>query len=543
MTKKDRETERAFGAKNFKAQSFDESLNAHTYSVRSSKTQLWWPAWSSICVVILVIVAVCGAYRVWGTGSAASRGEVAIGLQLAPTNLDIRNTSGTSIDQLLVGNVYETLLTRDSNNGVNPGIAQSWDVSNDRLTYTFHIASGRTFSNDDVLDAQDVVWSISTMMSEELQGADGLENFDSITAPDAHTVVLKLTKPFSALLWNLTGRTGVVLDRDAKYDAKTEAIGSGPYVLAQYEPGVSAKLVADPNYNGTHAPHTKTVNVKYYAEPQAGLNALTSGDVDVLAPIDSNLTSAIKDNSRFSYQAGEGTDKYVLAFNNKTGVLTDKRIRQAIRYAIDNEAIIASRGGTDVALGGPIPSLDPGYEDLTALYPTDVGKAKKLMAEAGYGEGGKNTRTLKLRLTYANTYPAEIGQQLRSQLAKIGIDLTVNRTEFATWLSSVYTNRNYDISLVDHNESHDFQKWADPEYYFGYDNARVKKLYRDAMAASTDNERDDLLSKAARIVSEDAAADWIFNFRVVTAWDKKISGFPINMNQTFMPLWEMSVNA
>ncbi len=517
--------------------SLDAELNAHRIENAAHKRSIWWGSIASITAVFVVLASIAIGYNVIGGNDSSVNSTVAIGLQLAPTNLDIRNTSGTALDQLLIGNVYEALLTRNSDNTVSAGIARSWDVSDDRLTYTFHINDRITFSNGDTLDANDVAWSISTMMSEGLQGSNLLENYESVRATDAHTVVLKLTQPYSQLLWNLSGRAGIVLDKDARYDAKTSAIGSGPYVISSYNPSVSATLTARDNYWGDHKAHTKTIVVNYYADPQAGYNALTSGTVQVLAPISSTLAEGIAGDTRFTMKAGDDTDKYVLAFNNAQGPLTDKRIRQAIRYAIDNEALIASRGGTDTPLGGPIPSLDPGYEDLTSLYPTDIAKARTLMEEAGYG----TNNPLNLTLTYANTYPTEIGQQLRSQLEKIGIHLIVNRVEFATWLSTVYRDHNYDISLVDHNESHDFYQWANPDYYYGYNNATVQKLYKQAMQASTDEERDSLLAQAARIVSEDAAADWLFNYRVITAWDNRVEGFPVNLNQTWMPLWEVTI--
>ena len=124
--------------------------------------------------------------------------------------------------------------------------------------------------------------------------------------------------------------------------------------------------------------------VKYLADDNAAVNALKSGDVQVLAPITENLAEPFKsDSAKYTVKAGNGTDKFVLGFNNASGSkLADKRIRQAIRYAINHKELIASRGGADKALGGPIPSLDPGYEDLTNLYPYDQNKAKSLMAEA-----------------------------------------------------------------------------------------------------------------------------------------------------------------
>ena len=107
-----------------------------------------------------------------------------------------------------------------------------------------------------------------------------------------------------------------------------------------------------------------------------------------------------------------------------------------------------------------------------------------------------------------------MGDQLTSQLAEAGIELTVNRVEFSTWLSDVYTNHDYDLSLVDHNESHDFASWANPDYYFGYSNATVQQLYQQAMASTDESEAEKLLAQAAKQVSQDAAADWLFNFRV-----------------------------
>ena len=216
----------------------------------------------------------------------------------------------------------------------------------------------------------------------------------------------------------------------------------------------------------------------------------------------------------------------------------DKRVRQAIRYAIDHKQIIASRGGTDALLGGPIPSLDPGYEDLTNLYPHNVKRAKSLMKEAGFSE----ENPLHLSLTYPNIYGTQLGEQLRSQLKQIGIDLKVNVVEFTTWLHDVYTNKNYDLSMVDHNESHDFGQWADPKYYYGYNNKQVQDLYAKAMLCANPKESNKLLAKAARIISQDAPADWLLNYKVVTAKVKNLDGMPFDINQVLLPLYDLRLS-
>ena len=273
-----------------------------------------------------------------------------------------------------------------------------------------------------------------------------VESLEKAEAVDSDTVKLTLSTPDSNLLWYLTGRPGLVFDKDAEYNAKTEAVGSGPYTVESFDSASKMALKANPKYWGSaHKAATENVIIKFLTDDNAAVNALKSGEVDVLSPVNATLAKSL-DTNTYQVSAADGSDKYVLAFNCANSKLADKRVRQAIRYGINHEEIIASRGNVDYALGGPIPSVDPVYEDLTDLYPYDVNKAKELMAEAGYS----TDNPLKLTLTYANTYGTELGDQLRSQLAKIGIDLNINYVEFSTWLQDVHANGDYELSLVDH---------------------------------------------------------------------------------------------
>ncbi|WEV68865.1 ABC transporter substrate-binding protein [Bifidobacterium sp. ESL0775] len=533
------------------AGSTDETLNAHVKGGNAGngfggnggktgkgKKKGWiWAIIAAVVVVALiaVFVVVRGNQKVdTGMAEMHKADSVTVGLKLAPTNLDIRNQSGSSLDQVLVGNVYEGLVARDSNNKVVPGLAKSWEKSADGLSYTFHLNRGMNFSNGDKLNANDVAWSINELVSKHYHDSESLMNFKSVTATDADTVKLDLTAPYANLLWVLACRPGLVFDKNANYDMKTQAVGSGPYTVAKFVPNDSITLKANPKYWGEHKAVTPTIVLRYFGDDNAAVNALKSGDVQVLAPVTENLAEPfVKDKDHYRVEAGDDTDKYVLAMNSKGAKTADVRVRQAIRYAIDHKQLIASRGGADKPLGGPIPSLDPGYEDLTRLYPHNVDKAKALMKEAGYTPD----HPLELRLTYANTYGTELGDQLRSQLKLIGIDLKVNVVEFSTWLQDVLKNKDYDLSLVDHNESHDFSQWTQDSYYYNYSNQKVKDYYNQAMAASSDSQRDALLAKAARVVSEDAPADWLFNYRITTAMRRGVSGFPLNLNQTLLPLY------
>lgn len=519
--------------------STDATLNARAKSPKSKGPNKWIIAIIAVIAVVAIIVGVIVFRNNSASSDTAENGTsntVTIGLKLAPVSLDIRHQSGSAIEQVLIGNVYEALLSRDSDNKVQPGLAKSWDISKDGKTYTFHLNNNMCFSNGDKLDADDVAWSINQLKEKQYYNANQVESLDKAEAVDADTVRLTLDAPDSNLLWYLTGRPGLVFDKNATYNAKTEAVGSGPYTVESFDPASKMVLKANPKYWGSaHKPATEHVVLKFITDDNAAVNALKGGDVDVLSPVNATLAKSL-DTNTYRVSAADGSDKFVLAFNCTNAKLKDKRVRQAIRYGINHKEIIASRGNVDYALGGPIPSVDPGYEDLTGLYPYNVDKAKELMKEAGY----TTDKPLRLTLTYANTYGTELGDQLKSQLAKIGIDLKINYVEFSTWLQDVHANGNYELSLVDHAESHDFYKWTTPEYYYHYDNRNVQALYAKALAATDEKESDEYLKQAAKTVSEDAPADWLFGYRVTVAYNKGIKGFPDKLSQTVLPLWQIS---
>lgn len=519
--------------------STDATLNARAKSPKSKGPNKWIIAIIAVIAVVAIIVGVIVFRNNSASSDTAENGTsntVTIGLKLAPVSLDIRHQSGSAIEQVLIGNVYEGLLSRDSDNKVQPGLAKSWDISNDGTTYTFHLNENMNFSNGDKLDADDVAWSINQLKEKQYYNANQVESLDKAEAVDADTVRLTLDAPDSNLLWYLTGRPGLVFDKNATYNAKTEAVGSGPYTVESFDPASKMVLKANPKYWGSaHKPATEHVVLKFITDDNAAVNALKGGDVDVLSPVNATLAKSL-DTNTYRVSAADGSDKFVLAFNCTNDKLEDKRVRQAIRYGINHKEIIASRGNVDYALGGPIPSVDPGYEDLAGLYPYNVSKARQLMKDAGYS----TDNPLRLTLTYANTYGSELGDQLKSQLAKIGIDLKINYVEFSTWLQDVHANGNYELSLVDHAESHDFYKWTTPDYYYHYDGKQAREWYAKALESTDEQQSADYLKRAAKAVSEDAPADWLFGYRVTVASNKHVQGFPSKLSQTVLPLWQIS---
>ncbi len=449
--------------------------------------------------------------------------SVDIRLVLEPGNLDIRETAGAALDQILIDNVYQGLVSRTPEQDIEPSLASDYEVSPDGLTYTFTLREGVLFHNGEELTPEDVVWSLEQVRdTETFRDSARLANVESITA-DGQTITLSLSAPDSTLLWNLTGRAGLILKKGDKTDRKTAANGTGPFTLESWKQGDSITFVRNEDYWGEKAKVAEVV-FSYLPDNQAALAGALAGDFDALTGFDANLTDQIEAGGDFTVELGASTDKGTLAFNSKKAPLDDVRVRQAIRQAIDKEAIVTALGAGTTQYG-PIPELDPGYEDLSSVAPYDPEAARALLAEAG-------AENLSLTLTLYSGYGTTVSQILVSNLNDVGITLKVDAVEFPTWINDVYINQDYDLSFVLHTEARDFENWANPAYYFTYDNPEVQRLYAESIASTDEAAAADLLKQAARIVSEDHAADWLYNGASVVAVSSGIAGLPsVNVNE------------
>lgn len=448
---------------------------------------------------------------------------VTVRLVSEPSNLDIRETAGAALDQILIDNVYQGLVSRTPDQKIEPELASDYKVSPDGLTYTFTLRDGVTFHDGSPLTVDDVVWSLEQVKSTaSYSDSDRLARVQSIAA-NGKDVVLTLSQPDSSLLWNLTGRAGLVLKKDDTTDRKTKANGTGPYKLTSWKQGDSITFDRNDAYWGDKA-KVKEVVFSYIPDNQAALNGALAHELDVVTGFDANLKDQVEANGDFTLVLGKSTDKGTLAMNSTKAPLSDKRVRQAIRQAIDHNAIVKALGAGQT-LYGPIPELDPGYADLSSTAPFDPAAAKKLLADAG-------VKDLTLTLTIPSFYGTTVSQILVSNLNDVGITLKVKAVEFPTWLNDVYINKNYDLSFVLHTEARDFENWANPNYYFTYNNPEVQKLYQQSLSATDEQTSADLLAQAAKIVADDQAADWLYNGASIVAVGTNVNGFPsVNVNE------------
>lgn len=468
------------------------------------------------------------------TGEPDPDATLTVGLVLEPTNLDIRHTSGAALEQVLIDNIYEGLVTRTQENEIEGRLASDYQVSADGLTYTFTLNDGIVFHDGTALTSADVVDSYETVRTDAtVQGNAEFAAVASITAPDATTVEIVLSEPNQNFLFALTGPAGLVFKSGDTTDLKTAENGTGPFTLTRWNKGSTITFARNDAYWGEPA-GVASVEFQYIPDFTAGVNAALAGDVQVLTAVDPNLAPQLEDSGDFTLTQGRTTDKATLAFNNQKAPLDDVRVREALRLAIDHEALIEAVGA-GTTLSGPIPELDPGYEDLSDVISYDPEKAKELLAEAGQED-------LELTLTIPTFYGTTVPKVLISDFAKVGVTLDVDSVEFPAWLEDVYSNHDYDLSFVLHVEPRDFGNFANPDYYFGYDNAEVQDLYAQAQAEVDPDASAELLAQAARIVSEDHAADWLYNGETITAVSPLVTGFPQDSINSRINLADVTVS-
>jgi peptide/nickel transport system substrate-binding protein len=419
---------------------------------------------------------------------------------------------------------------------VVPALASDFQVSDDGLTYTFTLREGVTFHDGSPLTVDDVVAALTAVKDDEtVQGHTDLANVSTIAAPDASTVVVTLTAPNSDFLFSLTGRAGLIVKAGDTTDLQTAENGTGPFTVSQWAQGQSLVLARSESYWGEQAGVAEVV-LDYIPDQTAAANAALANEVDVVLELDPEFRPQLEETGLFAIETGLTTDKGTLAFNNAAAPLDDVRVREALRLAVDREALVDSLGGVGSPLYGPIPELDPGYEDLSDVVTYDPERARELLAEAGQED-------LELTLTIPSFYTTTIPTFLVSAYNEIGVTLRVESVEFSAWLQDVFTNKDYELSFVRHVEARDFGNWANPEYYFGYDNPEVQSLYAEALASVDETESDALLAEAARLVSEDHAADWLFSATPLAAVGAHVTDFPANSLNVRLPLAGVTVTA
>ncbi|HET6741086.1 MAG TPA: ABC transporter substrate-binding protein [Kribbella sp.] len=480
----------------------------------------------ALAATALLAVTACSAGSGTSSGgsSPGSSQNLSIGLVAEPASLDFTTTDGAAIPQALLGNIYETLVKQDDSGKIVPSLAKSWTVSPDRKTYTFDLVDNAKFSNDKPFTANDAVFSINrvkTAWTISLKSAMDVVAGAKALSPTQLQVTL--SKPSNDWLFRMTTRIGAMFSESGVSALATAPVGTGPFKFSKWNRGDSIVLARNDGYWGTK-PFFEQITLKYFKDATALNNALLTSTINVIGTVQApEALSQFTSNSKYQVIEGTTNAEVLLSFNNSRPVFKDLRTRQAIRMAIDHKALLDTCwAGRGKLIGSMVPPTDPWYEDLTSVAPYDVAKAKSLLQASG--AAGK---TLRLRLPTL-PYATSCGQVVKSQLEQAGLKVQIDQLEFpAAWLTTVFKNADYDMSIIAHVEPRDLGAVFNAKYYTRYDDPTLQG-YLAAADSGDEAAQVDNMKKAARRLSEQAAGDWLFLLPNLMVADKDVKGLPTN---------------
>ncbi|MBO9407767.1 ABC transporter substrate-binding protein [Shimia sp. R9_1] len=455
-------------------------------------------------------------------GASMAQTDLTVALQLEPPHLDPTSAAAGAIDSVLYSNVFEGLTRFASDGAVIPGLAKSWEISEDGLTYTFMLNEGVTFHDGSAMDAEDVKFSLDRARAEDSANAQKalFAGITDVAVLDPLTVQVTLEAPNGSFLFNMAWGDAVIVAPETIEDIKTTPIGTGAFKFENWVQGDQITLARNEAYWGTPAALTD-VTFKFISDPTAAFAAMMAEDIDVFAgfPTPEALPQFEAD-PRFQVLVGSSEGETILSTNNQQPPLDNVKVRKAIAHAIDRSAII---DGAMFGLGTPIGTHfaphNPDYVDLTGNSQYDPELSKQLLAEAGFADGFSTT--LKLP---PPSYARRGGEIIAAQLRAVGIETEISNLEWAQWLEQVFRGKDYGLTIVSHTEPFDIGIYARPDYYFQYDNPEFQQIMETLNAATDPAERTTLLSEAQTMISEDYVNGYLFQLAFPTIAKAGVQG-------------------
>ncbi|ACZ21588.1 ABC-type dipeptide transport system, periplasmic component [Sanguibacter keddieii DSM 10542] len=446
-----------------------------------------------------------------------------------PDQLDPHRTSSYFSFQVLE-NVFDTLVEPDENLEMQPALAESWTVSDDQLTWTFELRDGVTFHDGSDFTADDVVYSYDRIVDEELANAWKFAAVTEVTAVDDDTVEITVAQPTPNLLSNLGGFKGMAIVSEENVtsgDIQTKPIGTGPFKVDSVVSGDRISLSANADYWGG-APALGGVEFSFISEASTALAALRSGEIDWTDVVPDQQVAELESADDLTLETSPSSDYWYLALNENKAPWDDVRVRQAIAYAIDREAIVqATSYGTAQENQLAIPEDSVWFTEYDT-YSTDLDEAQRLLDEAGFTGG-----TLEFLAT--SDYPETVtaAQIIASNLEPLGIDVQISQPDFSTWLDE-QNSGNFDLLMMGWLGNIDPDDFYYAQHHStggsnaqGYSNPTVDELLDAGRTETDETARKDLYAQAATIIADEASYIYLYNPSVIQAWSPAVQGYEV----------------
>ncbi len=495
---------------------------------------------------LMLILALFATLAALSLGFAQKSGGTLIAAWAQdPVGLDPQIASARSSLEVLE-NVVDKLVALDPQGKLVPSLATSWEVSSDGLTWTFHLRHDVKFSNGRPMTAQDVVYTYTRMLDPATGSGQKylLGSTQTVTAPDPYTVEFHLKTPEVALPAHLAAQASVGIIAKESVDngtINTQPIGTGPFMIADYEPGNQVVLKKNPYYWQKGLPYLDEVDIKIITDESVRQTSLISGDVDWAISVPPQSLSQLQNDPNIVVDKTTAGAYWYIGVNLKHKPLDDVRVRQAISYAINRKDITdAMTFGTGVPTQDPIPSSSA-WAFNYAPYSYDPAKAKQLLTEAGYPDG------FRMQIMPTTQYPESVrgAQVIQQELGQVGIKVTIKNLEWAQWLQEEGKG-NYDTYVCSWNglvDPYDFfyaqQRTGQVFNFTGYSNPKVDALLDQGNSAKGFDQRKAIYQQANKLIVDDAPYIYLYNPANIQAYQSYVKGYAARTDQNidFVKTW------
>ncbi len=474
-----------------------------------------------VLATLTIALSGCSSDKTAGDDSS----KITIGIPQDISGLDPHNITGAGTKEVLF-NVFEGLVKPDENGNLNPAVASDYTISDDSKVYSFTLRDGIRFHDGSAVTAEDIKYSL-----ERNCGLDGSEpliksfsNIESVNIVDDRHVDVVLTEGDSDFLTQLT----VAIIPKANKTPDSTPIGTGPYKYVSWSPQESVIMTRFDDYWGEKA-FIKDVTFKITSNPDAIVMDLKGGSIDMFPRVTSTQAKQLED----EFTIYEGTMNLVQALyiNNAEKPFDDVRVRQALCYAINPQEImdfVSDGAGAEIG-SAMFPSYSKYFlPELNDTYNTDTDKAKELLSQAGYENGFEFTITVPSNYTQH----VDTAQVVSEQLKAIGVTANIQEVEWNTWLSDVYTDKNYQATVVGIDASTLSASSLLSRYVSDssknlvhFNSKEYDETYNKAVATADDKEKTEYYKECERILSKEAASVYIQDLPEFVALNKKYTGY------------------
>lgn len=448
----------------------------------------------------------------------------------------------------VVQNLYGTLTEFDQELNVVPGLAESWEASEDGLAVTFKLREGVTFTDGSPFDAQDVKFSLEAIMDEETAAvaATSLASVTGVEAQDENTVVLTLSAPDAALPANLAVINMAMLSSDdTEAGLNTQPNGTGPFSFDTRTPSQSITLARNDDYWGEVA-KLDSVEFRVIPDESSIVSAMQAGNVQ-LAVFDDPVVAQTAESGTVTVENTPQLSYHALQLNATRGDLTDVNVRLALQCAIDRQQVLDTAALGEGEVTGPITS--PAYRSDPASRPCperDLDKAADYLEKAGKPDG-VTIQTIVSQGEYSTS--VNEAQNLKSQAAEAGITLEIEVLEIGAFVDR-WIAADFDAAVALNGGRPDpdgmygryFTSDGNLNQVAGYSSPELDDLFAQGKQSTDPDERKAIYEDVSNELEDNAAWIWLFTSYTYTAMSAEVQGFTPMVNGSLQSLRSTSIS-